>query len=184
MNPVVSSSIMAFFTLAGPTAAAPPVLRQSPDFTITAPSGKIDQLSSYLGKVVVIEFFFIRSPKCLHLAQTMNKLHSELGPRGFQPVAIAFGPEADAALVAQMVQYFKLSYPVGYASADDVDNYLVRQENEVLNIPQVVVIDRAGAIRAQSGGKGGDPKLENEDSLRKLIDGLLKECAAVSGHDK
>ncbi len=128
---------------------------------------------------MVIEFFFIRSPKCLRLAQTMNKLHGELGARGFQPIAIAFGPDADKALLAQMAQHFKLTYPVGYASADDVDKYLVRQENEILNIPQVVAIDRAGVIRAQSGGKGGDPTLENEDSLRKLIDGLLKDRAGI-----
>jgi hypothetical protein len=38
-----------------------------------------------------------------------------------------------------------------------------------------VVIDRAGMIRATSGGAGGDPKLEDEGSLRNLIDSLLKE---------
>jgi peroxiredoxin len=179
MDSVTTASIIALFTFASSTAAAPPVLQQSPNFTINEPSGKIAQLSSYRGKVVVIEFFFIRSPKCLRLAQTMNKLHGELGARGFQPIAIAFGPDADKALLAQMAQHFKLTYPVGYASADDVDKYLVRQENEILNIPQVVAIDRAGVIRAQSGGKGGDPTLENEDSLRKLIDGLLKDRAGI-----
>src|SRR5258708_34181277 len=179
MDSVTTASIIALVTLDSSTAAAPPVLRQSPNFTINEPSGKIAQLSSYRGKVVVIEFFFIRSPKCLRLAQTMNKLHGELGARGFQPIAIAFGPDADKALLAQVAQHFKLTYPVGYASADDVDKYLVRQENEILNIPQVVAIDRAGVIRAQSGGKGGDPTLENEDSLRKLIDGLLKDRAGI-----
>jgi hypothetical protein len=56
-----------------------------------------------------------------------------------------------------------------------VDKYLGRTGNEILNIPQIVVIDRAGVIRAVSGGAGGDPKLEDEDSLRSLINGLLKE---------
>jgi len=50
-----------------------------------------------------------------------------------------------------------------------------RNGNEILNIPQVVVIDRAGMIRATSGGRGGDPALEDENSLRNLIDSLLKE---------
>jgi len=184
MSPVTTASIIALFTLAGPTAAAPPVPRQSPDFIINEPSGKIAQLSSYRGKVVVIEFFFIRSPKCLTLAQTINKLHRELGPRGFQPVAIAFGPDAGQPLVSQMVQYFKLTYPVGYASPDEVDKYLDRQGNEILNIPQVVAIDRAGVIRAQSGAKGSDPRLENEDALRTLIESLLKEGPPVSGREK
>ena len=74
-----------------------------------------------------------------------------------------------------MVDYLKLTYPLGYASKDDVDNYLGRNGNEILNIPQVVVIDRAGMIRATSGGRGGDPALEDENSLRNLILGLLME---------
>ena len=44
------------------------------------------------------------------------------------------------------------------------------------SVPQEVVIDRKGMIRAQSG-IDGDPKLQEENSLRALIDGLLKEGA-------
>jgi hypothetical protein len=56
-----------------------------------------------------------------------------------------------------------------------VDSYLGRAGNEVLSIPQVVVIDRSGTIRATSGGRLGDPKLEDESYLRGLIDALLRE---------
>ena len=38
----------------------------------------------------------------------------------------------------------------------------------------MVVIDRAGFIRAVTGDRV-DPKLEDENSLRTLLDGLLKE---------
>jgi hypothetical protein len=34
-------------------------------------------------------------------------------------------------------------------------------------------------IRATSGAAGGDPTLEDENSLRKLIDGLLKKRCRV-----
>jgi hypothetical protein len=74
-----------------------------------------------------------------------------------------------------MVDYFKLTYPVGYSAKSDVDSYLGRTGKEILNIPQIVVIDRTGTIRATSGGAGGDPQLEDENSLRSLIDSLLKE---------
>jgi hypothetical protein len=115
----------------------------------------------------------------MRVAATLNKLNSELGPRGFQAVGIVFDPPNTASTGAQLlpavVNYLKLTYPLGYASKDDVDNYLGRSGNEILNIPQVVVIDRAGMIRAASGGRGGDPALEDENSLRNLIDGLLKE---------
>jgi peroxiredoxin len=166
--------------LAAAAFAAPPaaVPRQSPEFTIQEGSGKRTLLSSFRGKVIVIEFFFLRSPKCVTLAQTLNKLNTELGPRGFQPVAVAFsapGSEANAPMVNYFADYFKLLYPVGYASKVDVDTYLSRTENEVLNIPQVVVIDRRGIIRTTSGGRGGNPQLESEDGLRRLIDSLLQE---------
>src|SRR5215472_69727 len=74
-------------TVAAPSTVIP---RSSPEFTIHEPSGKDVLLSSFKGKVVMIEFLFLRSEKCLNLAGTMNKLNSELGNRGFQPVAIAF----------------------------------------------------------------------------------------------
>jgi redoxin len=123
-----------------------------------------------------MEFLFLRSAKCLELARTMNKLNQEFGQRGFQPVAIAFpAPQSDAngPLVSSMVDYFKLTYPVGYSNKDNVDQYLGRQEREMLRIPQVVIIDRTGVIRAQTGLD--NPKLEDENSLRALIDVLLKE---------
>lgn len=72
------------------------------------------------------------------------------------------------------MNYFKLTYPVGYASKTEVDAYLGRTGNEILSIPQVVVIDRRGVIRAATGERV-DPKLEDENSLRALIDSLLRE---------
>ena len=155
------------------------VLRKSPEFTIAEPSGRATLLSGFKGKVVVMEFLFVKSQHCLRVAATLNKLNSELGPRGFQAVGIVFdppnAPNGTEQLLPSVVDYLKLSYPLGYATKDQVDHYLGRNGNEILNIPQVVVIDRAGMIRATSGGRGGDPALEDENSLRNLIDGLLKE---------
>ena len=161
-------------SLAAAALAAPSAPRRSPELNIYEPSGKQTlQLSGFKGKVVVVEFLFVKSEHCLRVAQTLNKLHKELGPRGFQPIGIVFGADSESA-VASFSRYFKLTYPVGSTSTDDVDRYLGRDKNEVLNIPQIVVIDRAGMIRTQNGSKY-DLALENEDSLRKLLDGLLKE---------
>lgn len=160
--------------------SSPTVPRVSPEFIINQPSRKTTLLSSYKGKVVMLEFLFLRSEKCLNLARTMNQLNQKLGPRGFQPVAIAFpAPQSEATpgLVSYMIDYFKLDYPVGYTSKENVDHYLGRQEQEMLRIPQVVIIDRNGMIRAQTGMD--NPQLENESSLRILIDGLLKEGSAA-----
>jgi len=165
--------------------ASVPVLRKSPEFIIYESSGKTTLLSSLIrGKVVVIEFMFVSSPHCLRLAQLLNKIQGDMGSRGFQPVGVVFDPphsaNAGVQSTASLVDYFKLTYPVGYSAKADVDSYLGRTGNEILNIPQIVVIDRSGMIRATSGGAGGDPKLEDENSLRGLIDHLLNESQAAA----
>ena len=163
-------------------AGSAPIPRKSPEFTLYETSGKTTLLSSLKGKVVVMEFLFLKSEHCLRVAKTLNQLQGEMGNRGLQAVGVVFdppnGPNAGGQYVTLMVDYFKLTYPVGYSSKADVDLYLGRAPNEVLNIPQVVVIDRNGVIRATSGGRGGNPKLEDENSLRSLIDGLLQEGKA------
>jgi peroxiredoxin len=167
--------------MAASAAPSAPVPRRSPDFTINEPSGKQVQLSSFKGKVVMVEFLFLRSPKCLDVVQTMNKLNADLGSRGFQPVAIAFpAPQSDAnqALVGALADGLKLTYPVGYTTKEDVDRFLSRSGQDTLRIPQVVIIDRAGMIRAQTGGRNGDLRLEGEAYLRTVIEGLLKESPA------
>ena len=170
--------IFLLLSLSIPALSAPPAVvpRKSPDFTIYEPSGKVTKLSSLRGKVVVIEFLFLRSQHCMDVVQTLNKLNQELGPRGFQPVAIAFNKGDTGTLIIRMENYFKLTFPVGYSSAENVDAFFGRTGNERLNIPQVVVIDRSGMIRAQNGAKY-DQSLENPDSLRTLLETLLKEDA-------
>jgi peroxiredoxin len=184
------TSIFLVMTLVTSAFALPTVtaLRKSPEFTIADSLGRTTQLSSYKGKVVVMEFLFVKSQHCMRVAAMLNKLNSELGPSGFQAVGIVFDPPNTAngteQLLPSVVDYLKLTYPLGYASKDDVDNYLGRTHNEILNIPQVVVIDRAGMIRVTSGGWGGDPALEDENSLRALINGLLKEGVSAGARKK
>lgn len=176
MRPALAIAIL--LLLAGAAFAATPP-RQSPDFAIAPPGQSVIELSSFKGKVVVMEFLFIRSQHCQRVARTLNSLYAELGSRGFQPVGVAFDPPtgstAGAAGVSFMASYLKLTYPVGYASKESVDSYLGRAPNEILNIPQVVVIDRNGTIRASSGGRGGNPTLEDAVALRALLEKLLAE---------
>lgn len=157
--------------------AKTPAPRKSPEFTIAEPSGRTTLLSSLQGTVVVMEFLFMNSEHCVRVARTLNKLQGDMGQRGFQSVGVVFGPRADLQNVLYLVNYLQLAYPVGYTTAAKVDSFLGRTGNEVLNIPQVVVIDRFGMIRATSGGRRGDTRLEDERYLRDLIDGLLKEAS-------
>jgi hypothetical protein len=162
-----------------PLAAAGPEIprRSTPELTITEPSGRSETLSSYRGKVVVLAFLFAQSEHCVRVARMLNALNLDLGPQGFQPIAVVFDPPNAAGsaslLITPLVRAYNLTYPVGHATKEDVDRYLGRTGGAVLNIPQVVVIDREGGIRATSGGAGGDPKLENRDSLRGIVAEIL-----------
>jgi peroxiredoxin len=166
------SLLLTIATVAVPQSSVP---RRPPELAIVEPGGKTTMISSFKGKVVVVEFLFLGSQHCMRVASILNKLQGEFGSRGFQAVGIGFGPEADAGNTYLAAQSLKLTYPLGYATTDSVDNYLARGKDDVLNIPQIVVIDRTGVIRAQSGLRPGNPQLENENSLRILLQDLLKE---------
>lgn len=159
--------------------ASSPLPRKSPDFIIAEPSGRTTSLQSLKGKVVVLEFFFVQSSHCTRIAQMLNRLNTEMKPRGFQALGVVFDPPNSSAsygrLIGPVVDYFKINYPVGFSSKAGIDNFLGRLPKEVLNIPQIVVIDRAGMIRAASGVPGSDTSLEDENGLHNLVDKLLKE---------
>jgi peroxiredoxin len=159
---------------AWPLIGAAPVPRQSPGLTIVEPAGKQTELSSFKGKVVAVEFLLTNCPHCWRLAQTMTRLQKELGPRGFQAIAVAFDANVSGPVVTDFAGHSRITFPVGSATADQVDAYLGRQDGERFQVPQLVIIDRAGMIRAQSRPVG-EANLEDESSLRTLIDSLLKE---------
>jgi peroxiredoxin len=174
--------MIAILSGASVTTRAATLARESPEFMIAQPGRMVIPLSGFRGKVVVMEFLFINSEHCLRVARMLNRLQGELGNQGLQPVGIVFDPPNTAStggrFLASVADYLKLAYPLGYASKEQVDTYLNRAGQEVLNIPQIVVIDRTGMIRAASGGRGGNPALEDESSLSNLLRTLLKEGTA------
>lgn len=154
--------------------ASGPVPRKAPEFSFTEPSGRHMRISNFSGKVVVVEFLLTSCPHCLRISKMLGKLHEELGARGFQPIGIAFDPGIDTERLTNFSNLMNAPYPIGYTSSDKVDMYLGRSVAERFRVPQLVVIDRKGVIRAQS--RPVDEKnLEDESYLRNMIDGLLKE---------
>ncbi len=155
--------------------------RKAPELTVVEPSGKQTLLSSYRGKVVLLAFIFTTCPHCQAETGIMSKLHDELGPKGFQPLAVAFNDNAGM-LVSGFVQNFHPNFPVGYAGRQTVTDYLQLDDKAPWNVPQMVLIDRKGMIVAQSAPKGSE-ELQEESSLRKKITELLAAGPAKkSGH--
>ena len=132
----VAAVLLAASALVAPAAPLP---RQSPEFSIVEPGGATILLSSLKGKVVVVEFLFVRSEHCLRVVRMLDKLRSELGPRGFQPVGVVFEPPNSSVegrlQAAQMTEYFKLTFPVGYTSKENVDS---RSEEHTAELQSLV----------------------------------------------
>src|SRR5262245_59134230 len=73
--------------------AVNPVPRQSAELSITLPSGEQRLLSSYKGKVVLLQFLFTYCEHCQRTAQEISKVQKDLGPKGFQALGVAFNDQ-------------------------------------------------------------------------------------------
>ncbi len=131
---------IAGFALVAPAAPLP---RQSPEFSIVEPGGATILLSSLKGKVVVVEFLFVKSEHCLRVIRMLDKLRGELGPRGFQPVGVVFDPpntpiegRLRAAPDDRVSFQAHVSCGLHFQARTWTVTRLARQ-NETLSIPQV-----------------------------------------------
>jgi peroxiredoxin len=166
------------FSLAVAALAQPPLPRKAPEFTIEESSGKKTLLSSYKGKVVVMEFLFTTCPHCQKESQELTKLYHEFGPKGVQMLGVAVNDNA-AVLVNGFIEQFSVGYPVGFSRTDDMVAFLGFSLMDRFVVPQLAVIDRKGMIRMQSGPQG-DAKLQDETYMRNVITQILREPAATS----
>jgi len=156
--------------------AAAEVPRKAPELAIQFVNGQQLLLSQFRGKVVLLAFVHTTCPHCQQDSQLFERLSKEYGPRGFQPIDVAFNDNA-AQLVPDFVRQLNLTFPVGFAGRDTVVDYLQLSYVKPYFVPQMVLIDRKGVIREQHGGE--DDFFKNlEPNLRTSIEGLLKEPAS------
>ncbi len=166
---------------AGLAQAQPQLPRKSPDLTIQMTGGKPPiTLSQYKGKVIVCAAILTTCPHCQHTITLLNKLQSELGPRGLQVIAFAAGQDSPDLAVPLFLKQFNPPFPVGYSS--DIKGILDYYQYSLTNLPHMPMlafVDRQGTIRAQhEGGEAqwfADP--QQETNLRTQIEALLKEPA-------
>jgi peroxiredoxin len=157
--------------------AKAPVPRPAPELVCTDQNGKRLALSGFKGKVVVVQFLITTCSHCQALSQMLTKFQAEYGPQGFQAVGVAFN-EANAAMVKSYIEDHHIGIPVGFAPRDAVLEYLgVSVMDQRLTVPQVVVIDRSGRVRAQTDVTG-TRELVDESYLRGLIGRLLSTSVA------
>ena len=179
------TAFAAFVALGVSALAAPPVPRPAKELDVAEPSGVHHLLSSYKGKVVVVQFLFTTCPHCQAFSRDiLTKLQQDYGPRGFQALGVAFD-EADNNKVKAYVSTYKVGFPVGPAARDTVLSFMGFSIMDRLVVPQIAVIDRKGTLVAQTeANPDGPAKLQNEAYLRGLIENLLGGAPATGAAAK
>src|SRR5215471_17741367 len=166
MNMKTLAAFAAFLALSASALAVGPVPRPAKDLDFVDANGKHVNLSSYKGKVVVVQFLLTTCPHCQNMSQMLMKMQNQLGPRGFQALGVAYNadekPDGLTAVdaVRKYASQYAANFPVGYASSDDTQNkqavlfFLGDSVMDRMAFPQVAVIDKKGTIRAQSEPQG------------------------------
>lgn len=110
------------------------------DFTLPI-SGKKEQmvLSSYQGKVVLLDFWATWCPPCKEEIPHFVKMQGELGAKGFQILGVSLDKDGEKA-VGPFSQKYGINYPVALDDGTVADQYGVR------SIPTTLLIDRQGYV--------------------------------------
>jgi len=134
----------------------------APHFTLPDLEGKPLQLTTFRGKVVLLDFWATWCAPCKIEVPHLVALQKKYGPQGLQIVGISM--DDDAAPVRAFAQEFSINYPVVLGNTE-----LARSYGGVLGLPVAFLIDRDGRIVKRLDG---DEKLQG---LEKEIAELLKE---------
>lgn len=129
--------------------------RPAPDFSLPDVKGRKLSLSSYRGKVVLLDFWATWCDPCRDEIPRFIDLQNKYGNRGFQIIGVSM--DDDWQPVREFYQQFKINYPVVLGNAKIGDLY-----GGVLGLPIAFVIDREGRISSKHIGATDISVLENE----------------------
>jgi peroxiredoxin len=166
-------SLCAFAALFTLTAAHARQPRPAAQIPIPLPDGKKIRLEQYRGKVVVLAIFSTTCPDCIENMEMLSRVQKDFGPKGFQAIGGA-GDEDAQYTVSGFVQRYKIGFPVGYLTKDQMIALADIAPGRRPIAPIFLFIDKRGIVRFQY--YGDDPFFKSsEKGTRQLVEGLLKE---------
>lgn len=170
--------ILAVLSLLALSLSAVNLPRPAGELVIHMPDGKVQLLSHYKGKVVVLAMILTTCPHCQATTGVLNTIQADYAKRGLQVLEAAINPDAPQK-IAEFITKFKPAYPAGTIENSVVVNYGQFTPDMRPTVPILFFIDRQGQIRNQFMGsdlEGGDPNLK----IRAEIDKLINAKAAAS----
>ena len=156
-------SCLASFLIFGLLLSGAQLPRRAPAFAMSLVDGSKVSLTQYRKKVVLMAYILTTCPHCQAVTGVFKQLQSDLGPKGLQILECAVEDDSQKH-IADFQTRFTPNFPLGWSGRAEAEPVL--QPDEKLHImPQSVLIDRRGMIRAQFYG---DDKLFEGDALKHL----------------
>ena len=164
--PLVTMAIFLVFLMVLPVWGqhpAPEVDHVAPDFTLPDLEGNQISLSSYKGRVVLLNFWATWCPPCRLEMPTMEKAYRKYRDKGFEVVAVSVdaGPKSS---IKSFLRELGLSFQVLL----DPDMETLRAFRG-FSLPMTVVIDRQGVIRSRELGYRDWSDGESTKLLQRLL---------------
>lgn len=121
------------------------VLTSAPDFSLPLLDGGELRLSSYRGKVVLLDFWATWCVPCRAETPHFVELQRQYGDHGLQIIGVSMDDSPDP--VHAFYQHFHINYPIVMGTADVGSAY-----GGVLGLPIAFLIDRDGRIYSKHMG--------------------------------
>jgi peroxiredoxin len=152
--------------------------RKCADVPIPLSDGKTIHLSQYHGKVIMIVLMRTDCPECHQVLGLVSQLQKEMGPRGFQGIAISL--EENTAAVKPFAERYRFPFPVGHLDPAGAIKLMELNATARPIVPYLMFVDWEGNVRFQYAGN--DPIFNSGDKyLRSVADGLVRQAIEKKG---
>jgi peroxiredoxin len=134
--------------------------RPALDLKIAMPNGRPPvQLSSYKGKVLLVEFLLTYCSHCQKASLASESVYQELKSKGFEVIGAAINPGGDAAAYARDLN---LTFPVGTIQQDFAIGFLQFTVMHRMQMPEVAFVNRNFEVVSQY--EGNDPFFQQNET--------------------
>jgi len=134
----------------------------APSFTVRDLSGRETSLSSYRGKVVLLNFWATWCEPCRKEIPRFIEFQKQYGSQGLQVLGVSL--DDDAKPVREFRDQFNVNYPIAMGDAKLAESY-----GGVLGLPITFIIDPQGRIAAKHVGAVDLSIVEQE--IQRLLSG-------------